>query len=138
MAHISKSRYGTTHIIDDEFSMEPKRAIEITRHIRRRSLKPRLVFDSRANDLLFEGYVENIAEFTHQFLVGAECGYDEGLKLIGKGTTCDRLEKAAAILYRQGISHRADFSLSSAFLGKRVSRSKRLSGLRFIFSRTTE
>src|SRR5262249_18567114 len=62
------------------------------------------------NDLLFDGYVENIAEYTHQFLVGAECGYDEGLKLIGKGTTCDRLEKAAAILSENEISRRADFS----------------------------
>ena len=106
----SRGRYGTTHIIDDEFSMNPRRAIAITEEIRTRGLRPKLVFDSRANDLLYPGYVEHISEFTHQFLVGAECGYDEGLKKIGKGTTCESLERAAKVLYEHGISHRADFS----------------------------
>jgi anaerobic magnesium-protoporphyrin IX monomethyl ester cyclase len=107
---IAKGRFGTTHIIDDEFSMNPRRAIDIAETIRERGLRPKLVYDSRANDLLFDGYVASIAEFTHQFLVGAECGYDEGLKKIGKGTTCDSLERAAAMLERHGIAQRADFS----------------------------
>jgi radical SAM superfamily enzyme YgiQ (UPF0313 family) len=98
------------HVIDDEFSMNPRRATEIARLIRQRGLKPRLVYDSRATDLLWDGFVENIADFTCQFLVGAECGYDEGLKRIGKGTTCDILEAAASKLAQYGISDRADFS----------------------------
>lgn len=110
MPHLDRTRYGTIHIIDDEFSMNPRRATEIAQTIRRRGLKPWLVYDSRATDLLWEGYVENIAEFTCQFLVGAECGYDEGLKRIGKGTTCQILESAARKLHEFGISNRADFS----------------------------
>jgi radical SAM superfamily enzyme YgiQ (UPF0313 family) len=105
-----KGVIGTTHIIDDEFSMNPKRAIAIAEEIRLRNLNPRLVYDSRANDLLYPGFVENIADLTHQFLVGAECGYDEGLLKIGKGTTCEKLESAAKTLFRHGISTRADFS----------------------------
>jgi len=108
--YIPRTTYKSLHIIDDEFSMNPQRAIDIARTLRKRGLKPGLVYDSRANDLLFPGYVEEIAEFTHQFLVGAECGYDEGLKLVGKGTTCGKLEGAAAMLERFGISNRADFS----------------------------
>jgi radical SAM superfamily enzyme YgiQ (UPF0313 family) len=110
MQYQDRTLLRNIHIVDDEFSMNPKRAMEIARVIRRRSLKPKLVYDSRATDLLWDGYVENIAEFTQQFLVGAECGYDEGLKRIGKGTTCEILEKAAQTLERYGISQRADFS----------------------------
>ncbi|GHG78967.1 hypothetical protein GCM10018779_59430 [Streptomyces griseocarneus] len=110
MPHLPLTRYGTTHIIDDEFSMNPRRAVRITEVLRERGLEPWLVYDSRANDLLFPGYVEGMADLTCQFLVGAECGYDEGLKKIGKGTTTEKLRLAAAKLARHGIGERADFS----------------------------
>jgi radical SAM superfamily enzyme YgiQ (UPF0313 family) len=110
LEHVDRTLYRYVHIVDDEFSMNPKRATEIAHIIQRRGLQPRLVYDSRAKDLLWDGYVESIAEFTTQFLVGAECGYDEGLKLIGKGTTCRLLEDAARMLERHGLSGRADFS----------------------------
>jgi anaerobic magnesium-protoporphyrin IX monomethyl ester cyclase len=98
------------HVIDDEFSMNPKRTIEITDVLRRRNLKPVLIYDSRATDLLYHGLIPSIAEFTGQFLVGCECGYDEGLKRIGKGTTVQILEDAARQLYDHGLSDHADFS----------------------------
>lgn len=110
LPYTGRTRFGTIHIIDDEFSLNPKRAISIAQIIRKRGLEPWLVYDSRAPDLLHEGYVENIAEYTCQFLVGCECGYDEGLIKIGKGTTCDLLERAAQKLARFGIADRADFS----------------------------
>jgi hypothetical protein len=90
--------------------MNPARATQIARLIAQRGLNPRLVFDSRANDLLFPGYVDAIAPFTSQFLVGAECGYDEGLKKIGKGTTCEKLKLSAQMLQAHGIADRADYS----------------------------
>lgn len=98
------------HVIDDEFSMNPKRTIEITDVLRNRNLKPILIYDSRATDLLYDGLIASIAEFTGQFLVGCECGYDEGLKRIGKGTTVQILEDAARSLHEHGLSERADFS----------------------------
>ena len=110
MQHVDRTQLEMIHIIDDEFSMNPRRALEITNVIRARGLQPSLVYDSRATDLLFDGFVPSIAEFTTQFLVGAECGYDEGLKRVGKGTTTKILEDAANILYREGLSERADFS----------------------------
>ncbi|MDE1147079.1 MAG: radical SAM protein [Azospirillaceae bacterium] len=110
MAHLPRTRYRTTHIIDDEFSMNPKRAIEIATVIRQRGLHPKLVYDSRATDLLWPGFVDSIAEFTCQFLVGAECGYDEGLKRIGKGSTCKILEDAARVLHQHNLSEQVDYS----------------------------
>jgi radical SAM superfamily enzyme YgiQ (UPF0313 family) len=105
-----RTLHGHIHVIDDEFSMNTERATRIAKIIARRGIEPALVFDSRANDLFDEEYVAAIAPFTQQFLVGAECGYEEGLKLIGKGTTCERLEGAAKMLQKYGIAHRADFS----------------------------
>ncbi|MGW2313612.1 B12-binding domain-containing radical SAM protein [Actinomadura luteofluorescens] len=110
LPHLDRTLYRTVHIIDDEFSMNPRRATAIAEAIARRGLSPLLVYDSRATDLLYEPYVPAIAPFTCQFLIGAECGYDEGLKLVGKGTTCDILERAARRLQEFGISDRADFS----------------------------
>jgi radical SAM superfamily enzyme YgiQ (UPF0313 family) len=97
-------------IIDDEFSTNPRRAIEIARTIRERGIKLNLVFNARATDLLADGFLENMAEFTCQFLVGAESGYDEGLKRCGKGTTCRILEDAAKKLEEHGMAEKADFS----------------------------
>jgi len=53
---------------------------------------------------------ENIADFTQGALVGAECGYNEGLKHIGKGITCQIMEKAAQKLHYHEISDRFRFS----------------------------
>ena len=84
--------------------------MDIAQKIKERDLQPLLVYDCRASDILFEGFVESLTDFTCQALVGAECGYDEGLKRIGKGTTCKILEDASAKLCQHGLSGRFDFS----------------------------
>jgi radical SAM superfamily enzyme YgiQ (UPF0313 family) len=110
LAHAGRTVHGTVHIIDDEFAMNPKRAAAVAREIRRRGLTPRLIYDARAIDFLKEGFAEEIAEYTHRFLVGAECGYDEGLKRVGKGLTCQHLEDTAKKLHALGIADRGEFS----------------------------
>jgi radical SAM superfamily enzyme YgiQ (UPF0313 family) len=110
LEHSDRTTTGCTHVVDDEFSLNPARATEIARLIRRRGLEPRLLFDSRAQDLLHPGFVPSIADYTVCLLVGAECGYDAGLERVGKGSTCATLEEAAQVLARQGIADRVDFS----------------------------
>ena len=110
MPQVGRTQLEMIHIIDDEFSMNPRRAIEITNVLRARGVSPWLVYDSRATDVLFDGFIPSMAEFTAQFLIGAECGYDEGLKKIGKGTTTKILEDAANLLYQEGLANKADFS----------------------------
>ena len=101
---------GLVQIIDDEFSLKTDRATEICQEINRRRLDPKLVFDARAKDLLAEEFIEAIMPYAHQFLVGAECGYDEGLRKIGKGASIRTLEGAAALLKKYHLAERADFS----------------------------
>jgi hypothetical protein len=62
--HIDCTTSQCVHIIDDEFSMKPARATEIAQVIRQRGLSPKLLFDSRAPDLLYQGLVPAIAEYT--------------------------------------------------------------------------
>lgn len=108
--YLGKTRMGSLQIADDEFSAHRDRAGEICRLLIKRAPNVRIVFDCRANDLLDEELVAMMAPLARRFLVGAECGYDEGLRRVGKGTTCDRLERAAATLNRNGVSDRCDFS----------------------------
>jgi anaerobic magnesium-protoporphyrin IX monomethyl ester cyclase len=107
---IALTQTGSLQVIDDEFSIKPERVVEICNEFRRRNLQPALVFDSRVNDLLNEPYLEALVPYALQFLVGAECGYDEGLKRVGKGTTCEKIRKAAANLHKYGLAGKADFS----------------------------
>lgn len=108
--HMDRTTSRCVHIVDDEFSLNPSRATEIARLIRGRGLTPRLLFDSRARDLLHPAFVPAIAPYTAGLLVGAECGYDEGLERVGKGGTCQTLEQAAKVLSLNGIAARTDFS----------------------------
>jgi radical SAM superfamily enzyme YgiQ (UPF0313 family) len=110
LERLDRARSGCVHVVDDEFSMNPARATAIARRIAGRGLTPRLLFDSRAPDLLHDGFVPAIAPYTAGLLVGAECGYDEGLAKVGKGTTCRTLEQAARVLAEHGLAARTDFS----------------------------
>jgi anaerobic magnesium-protoporphyrin IX monomethyl ester cyclase len=110
LERLDRARSGCIHVVDDEFSMNPARATSIARGIAARGLTPRLLFDSRATDLLHPAFVEAIAPYTAGLLVGAECGYDEGLAKVGKGTTCRTLEEAARVLAAHGLAARTDFS----------------------------
>jgi radical SAM superfamily enzyme YgiQ (UPF0313 family) len=110
LPHLGRTQLGAIHIIDDEFSMAPRRASEIAREMRRRALSPRLIYDSRAIDFLKGDFLEEIAEFTYLFLIGAECGYPEGLERVGKGITVETLEEAARRLAEAGLAEKAEYS----------------------------
>ena len=110
LSHLDRTTSDCVHIVDDEFSLNPARATGIARRILQRGLKPRLLFDSRARDLLHPDFVPSIAPYTAGLLVGAECGYDEGLERVGKGGTCQTLEQAAKVLAENGIAAVTDFS----------------------------
>lgn len=107
---VQRSLHHTVHIVDDEFSLNTKRATAIARVVQSRNLDVQFVYDVRANDILDDDFTNSIAPYTNQFLVGAECGYDEGLIKIGKKTTCAILEEAAQRLSGLGMADRGNFS----------------------------
>ena len=93
--YLKSTQSGCLQIADDEFSAHRDRAKEICKLLVKKAPDVRIVFDCRANDLLDEELTALMAPLALRFLVGAECGYDEGLRRVGKGTTCDKLERAA-------------------------------------------
>ncbi len=104
-------------IVDDEWSLDRKRSIAILREMDRRDLPWKFIFDSRANDFLAlsspdetESYIDAVALHIERFLVGAECGYDEGLRKIGKGTTVAKIEACAKLLAKYGVANRCELS----------------------------
>jgi anaerobic magnesium-protoporphyrin IX monomethyl ester cyclase len=101
---------GVVQLVDDEWSLDWRRAVATLREIERRGINVKLIYDSRANDFLHEEFAEAVAPYTEQFLVGAESGYDEGLARIGKGTTVEKIERCAQVLVKYGIAGRAVFS----------------------------
>ena len=108
--YVHKSKCEMIHIVDDEFTMNNKRAISIMEEINKRSIDVKFSYDSRANDLHNERLVDLLHPHTFEFLVGAECGYDEGLAKIGKGTSIASLEHAAKTLAKYGVAEKAHFS----------------------------
>lgn len=115
MSFTNRTLGGVIQIIDDEFTTDTTRTIEICDLLNKRGLTPRLIYDARINDLLKLDLVSALSPFTEQFLVGAECGYDRGLEIVGKKTTCARMFTAAENLEKFGIAGRADFSFVIGF-----------------------
>ncbi len=103
------------HIVDDEFSANLRRTHAILDEIARRRLNPKLVFNSRVAEMSNPEFVKAVAPYAGRFLVGAECGYNEGLKRTGKKTTVELIEKAAQTLARFGIANLSDFSFVIGF-----------------------
>jgi anaerobic magnesium-protoporphyrin IX monomethyl ester cyclase len=110
LPYVPKTVSRTINIVDDEFAINTKRATAIGRLLAAANVQVQFTYDVRARDLLDQEFTEAIAPFTNNFLVGAECGYDEGLKRIGKETTCAQLEGAARRLYECGMAERGNFS----------------------------
>lgn len=98
------------YLVDDEFTARPARAAAIADGLSEAALDIGLLYDARAPDLLRSGVVEALGPHTRSLLVGAECGYDEGLARVGKGTTCGVVRQAAARLAAAGLAARAEFS----------------------------
>lgn len=110
LPHLDRAITDAVYIVDDEFTMNPTRARAIAQELTEREIPLGLFYDSRAGDLTRPGLVEALAPHTRSLLVGAECGYDDGLRRVGKGTTCATLRAAAERLHIAGIARSADFS----------------------------
>jgi radical SAM superfamily enzyme YgiQ (UPF0313 family) len=113
--HLDATLNKTIHIADDEFSANLKRSTAIFEEVARRNINTKFVFNARAPDVKNEKFVKTIAPYVSRFLVGAECGYNEGLKKTGKQITTEILEEAAQMLARYDLARLSDFSFVIGF-----------------------
>ncbi|MEW6265855.1 MAG: radical SAM protein [Thermodesulfobacteriota bacterium] len=114
MVNLNLTKYNIIYIIDDEFSLNTKRCVEIADTIRKKGINPRMTYDSRVGDIN-PMFLESMKDFTHQILIGAECGYNSGLNKIGKGTSITDIENAAQNLSKYGLAGSTDFSFIVGF-----------------------
>lgn len=115
MPYVERTRYGVFSFIDDLYTLDIDRVPEITNLIQKRGLKVQATLDARATDVIRGKVAEALAPITNHMLIGAECGYDEGLRRIAKGCTTKVLEEAAALLNKVGLSRQVVFSFVIGF-----------------------
>lgn len=115
MPYVERTRYGVFSIIDDLYTLDIDRVPEITDLIRKRGLNVQATLDARATDVIRGKVAEALAPITNHMLIGAECGYDDGLRKIAKGCTTKVLEQAAAVLNKVGLSRQVVFSFVIGF-----------------------
>lgn len=115
LPYLAKTRYGVFGIIDDLFTLDIGRVSEVSAEIRRRGLSIQATLDARATDVIRGDVCEALVPITNHMLIGAECGYDEGLRRINKACTTAVLERAASMLQQAGLSQRCVFSFVIGF-----------------------
>ena len=113
--YLDKTRYGVYSIIDDLYTLDIKRVERITSLLEQEGVRVQATLDARATDVIRGSVAEALAPITNHMLIGAECGYNEGLRKISKGCTVEVLERAAAKLKSVGLSKKCVFSFVIGF-----------------------
>ena len=113
--YLRRTRYGVFSIVDDLYTSDIQRVVEITRLLNERGLDIKATLDARATDVIRGQVAEALVPITNHMLIGAECGYDEGLRKVRKGCTTKVLEQTAALLKSVGLSPHVVFSFVIGF-----------------------
>jgi len=112
---VDRTIYKAFSFIDDLFTFDAQRVIDIARRIDERAMDVWATLDARVTDIIKPGVAHAIEPMVSQMLVGAECGYNEGLKAIRKGASVEIIERAAAVLHDIGLAPRTVFSFIIGF-----------------------
>jgi len=101
---------------DDCFTHDPDRIRKISDMLSSSSDGFSYFIEARINDLLNENILDFLyPEWLNGMQIGVECGYDEGIQLVGKGTDVKRLYQCIELLFRHGLSDLAFFSFIIGF-----------------------
>lgn len=101
-----KNKYGFDYIwfCDDIFGLKPGWVHEFASETQKRNLKIAYKIQSRADLLVQENYVKDLAESgCDNVWMGAESGSQKILDAMDKGTTIDQIRKANALLKKHNI-----------------------------------
>lgn len=80
------------YFVDDCFTADSERALAVLNGLKKSNFKSDLIIEARATDLIKDDLLELIPkDMIARLAIGVECGYDEGLRKIGKGLTISQL-----------------------------------------------
>jgi radical SAM superfamily enzyme YgiQ (UPF0313 family) len=101
---------------DDCFTTDPERVRRIAEILASEAPGVGVGMEGRATDVLRPQVLESLARMPVEFLqVGVECGYDEGLRRIGKGVTVDQVIASAHALHKVGFETVVKYSFIVGF-----------------------
>jgi len=115
LPYLDRMRTGVVALVDDLFTFDHERTIDICSEIVSRGLPVTATLDARTTDIVRDGTAEALEPITDHMFIGAECGYDEGLKRIRKGSTVEIIERGAAVVEKAGLAERTVFSFIIGF-----------------------
>ncbi len=121
-----KTKTGKISLTDDCTTINADRLMELGALLSARGSQALLTLDGRAADITRSPELfTTLNPYIANLLVGAECGYDEGLARTGKGITTDTILQAARVLSNYGNPERFVFSFIIGFPWETVSDCKR-------------
>lgn len=101
---------------DDCFTTDPGRVARIAEVLEREAPGVAVAMEGRAGDVLQPAVLAGLARMPIEFLqIGVECGYDEGLRRVGKGVTVDEVVASAHALHRAGLERVVKYSYIVGF-----------------------
>jgi len=121
-----KTKTGKISLTDDCTTVDADRLLELGALLSANESNALLTLDGRAADITKSPELfKTLNPFIANLLVGAECGYDEGLARTGKGITTETILGAARVLSSYGNPERFVFSFIIGFPWERISECKR-------------
>lgn len=111
----SRAKTNVMQIVDDCFTMDVERAIAILDRWRAELPDVPLTLDGRADNMRDPRLVAALHGLVNHMLIGAECGYEDGLARVRKGTTLADLTESARLAHEGGISEACVYSFVVGF-----------------------
>lgn len=107
--------YDEFHFYDDLFNVSPTKVIEFCDEVERRNLNITWDFRGRVNACTYESLSRAKKAGCRMISFGIETGSNEGLKILKKGTTVEKIEQAFRWCRELGIISVADFIIGFPF-----------------------
>lgn len=113
--HLDRTTHGIISIVDDTFTTDHGRIVEMAKCFDEVGLPPVLNFDATVVDLRNQDVVAALGPYTNNFLVGAEVATKNDAKSIKKAATPKLIRDAASVLSKEGMASRGVFSFIIGF-----------------------
>ncbi len=114
-SYLSKVEMKHFTVVDDCFTIDQKRAIDILEEVEKRGVEFHASYDARVKDFLDYEFVSRLAPYTEGVLIGAESFLPDTLRRIGKPISEKNIIACAKVAERCGISEDTVFSFIIGF-----------------------
>jgi radical SAM superfamily enzyme YgiQ (UPF0313 family) len=109
-----KNSGAAVFFTDDCFTTDKQRLGELCQELGNREISYGM--EGRATDIIKPGVMDDLTRMSLNYCwIGVECGYEEGLKKVRKGTKLEHVERAAQLFVEYGINRHSTLGYIQAF-----------------------